>query len=142
MGTLKGFPNPPAMVRCQQSWQTPHAIIMGTLKGFPNPPAMVRRRQSWKTPHTKMADASCLITLGASSTQNRYPKQVPKTGTQNRYPKQVPKTGTQNRSQDASLEPLVAIGYLGDFTWASQDWVRAVISSGERSSWWVQMLQM
>jgi len=26
MGTLKGFPNPPAMVRCRQSRQAPHAI--------------------------------------------------------------------------------------------------------------------
>jgi len=41
MGTLKGFPNPPAMVRRRQSRRAPHAIFMGTLKGFPNPPAMV-----------------------------------------------------------------------------------------------------
>src|SRR5664279_2353462 len=25
MGTLKGFPNPPATLRCQLSWQAPHA---------------------------------------------------------------------------------------------------------------------
>ena len=38
MGTLKGFPNPPAMVRGEQSSPAPHAIIdMGTLKGFAPP---------------------------------------------------------------------------------------------------------
>ena len=26
MGTLGGFPNPPAMLRCQLSWQAPHAV--------------------------------------------------------------------------------------------------------------------
>ena len=37
MGTLKGFPNPPAMVRRRQSRRAPHAIYMGTLKGFASP---------------------------------------------------------------------------------------------------------
>ena len=51
MGTLKGFPNPPAMVRGEQSSPAPHPIVMGTLKGFPNPPAMVRGEQSSPAPH-------------------------------------------------------------------------------------------
>ena len=34
MGTLKGFPNPPAMVRAEQSSAAPHAFVMGILKGF------------------------------------------------------------------------------------------------------------
>jgi len=37
MGTLKGFPNPPAMVRGEQSSPAPHASDMGTLKGFASP---------------------------------------------------------------------------------------------------------
>ena len=37
MGTLRGFPNPPAMVRGEQSSPAPHATEMGTLKGFPDP---------------------------------------------------------------------------------------------------------
>ncbi len=53
MGTLRGFPNPPAMVRRRQSRRAPHAV-MGTLRGFPNPPAMVRRRQSRRAPHAVM----------------------------------------------------------------------------------------
>jgi len=51
MGTLKGFPFPPAMVRSRQSRLAPHATDMGTLKGFPFPPAMVRSRQSRLAPH-------------------------------------------------------------------------------------------
>jgi len=34
------------MVRRRRSRRAPHAIDMGTLGGFPNPPAMVRRRRS------------------------------------------------------------------------------------------------
>jgi hypothetical protein len=30
------------MVRAEQGSAAPHAFLMGTLKGFPNPPAMVR----------------------------------------------------------------------------------------------------
>ena len=75
MGTLKGFalpsapashptspalraasPNPPAMVRVEQSSPAPHANIdMGTLRGFPNPPAMVRVEQSSPAPHANDA---------------------------------------------------------------------------------------
>jgi hypothetical protein len=52
MGTLEGFPNPPAMVRRRHSRRAPHATtFMGTLEGFPNPPAMVRRRHSRRAPH-------------------------------------------------------------------------------------------
>jgi hypothetical protein len=54
MGTLKGFPNPPAMVRRRHSRRAPHATVMGTLKGFPNPPAMVRRRHSRRAPQATM----------------------------------------------------------------------------------------
>ena len=32
-------------------WLGDRAVDMGTLKGFPNPPAMVRRRQSRRAPH-------------------------------------------------------------------------------------------
>ena len=61
MGTLEGSPNPPAMVRGEQSSPAPHANLMGTLEGaaspfgpppattsplaslgLANPPAMVR----------------------------------------------------------------------------------------------------
>jgi hypothetical protein len=53
METLEGFPNLPAMLRCQQSWQAPHALasLMETLEGFPNLPAMLRCQQSWQAPH-------------------------------------------------------------------------------------------
>jgi hypothetical protein len=36
MGTLGGFPSPPAKLRCQQSWQAPHAIgrASGGDKGY------------------------------------------------------------------------------------------------------------
>ena len=37
MGTLGGFPYPPAMVRGEQSSPAPHAIKMGTLGGVPIP---------------------------------------------------------------------------------------------------------
>ena len=43
MGTLKGFPNPPAL----WLWRAKPAFayaIMGTLKGFPNPTALWLRR--------------------------------------------------------------------------------------------------
>ena len=36
MGTLGGFPFPPAMVRRRQSRRAPHAPQMGTLKGLPD----------------------------------------------------------------------------------------------------------
>jgi hypothetical protein len=40
MGTLKGFPNPPATLRCRQSRQAPHAsLVMETLGGFASPSA-------------------------------------------------------------------------------------------------------
>ena len=60
MGTLGGFPNPPAMVRGEQSSPAPHAtIFMGTLGGFPNPPAMVRGERSSPAPHaTSEAEAA------------------------------------------------------------------------------------
>jgi hypothetical protein len=32
MGTLGGFPNPPAVLRCQRSWQAPHAIAAASDK--------------------------------------------------------------------------------------------------------------
>jgi hypothetical protein len=51
METLEGFPNLPAMLRCQQSWQALQAIVMETLEGFPNLPAMLRCQQSWQAPH-------------------------------------------------------------------------------------------
>jgi hypothetical protein len=39
MGTLTGFPNPPAMSSNEQSSFSLDAIaFMGTLTGFPNPP--------------------------------------------------------------------------------------------------------
>ena len=53
MGTLRGFPCPPAMVRGEQSSPAPHGLEMGTLEGFPNPPAMVRGEQSSPAPHAK-----------------------------------------------------------------------------------------
>ena len=72
MGTLEGFPNPPAMVRAELSSAAPHAF-MGTLEGFalhsaptthpaspalraasPNPPAMVRTELSSAAPHAFM----------------------------------------------------------------------------------------
>jgi hypothetical protein len=39
MGTLKGFPNPPALWlrRAKPGYAN---AFMGTLKGFPNPPAL------------------------------------------------------------------------------------------------------
>src|ERR1019366_7705055 len=55
MGTLEGFPNPPAKLRCQQSWQAPHALPMGTLGGFPNPPAKLRCQQSWQAAHAALS---------------------------------------------------------------------------------------
>jgi hypothetical protein len=49
-GTLRGFPNPPAMSFAQQSCATLYAImISGTLRGFPNPPAMSFAQQSCAT---------------------------------------------------------------------------------------------
>src|SRR6185503_18663907 len=39
MGTLRGFPNPPATGPAGRSPSGSHAMIMGTLRGFPNPPA-------------------------------------------------------------------------------------------------------
>jgi FMN phosphatase YigB (HAD superfamily) len=52
MGTLGGFPNPPATLRSRRSRLAPHAIIeMGTLGGSPNPPATLRSRQSRLAPH-------------------------------------------------------------------------------------------
>jgi hypothetical protein len=51
MGTLKGFPNPPAMGSDGQSPSSPDAIFeMGTLRGFPNPPAMGSDGQSPSSP--------------------------------------------------------------------------------------------
>jgi len=52
MGTLKGFPTPPALWlrRAKPAFAD---AIMGTLKGFPNP-AMVRRRQSQRAPHATL----------------------------------------------------------------------------------------
>src|ERR1019366_6876488 len=55
MGTLEGFPNPPAKLRCQQSWQAPHSLPMGTLGGFPNPPAKLRCQQSWQAAHAALS---------------------------------------------------------------------------------------
>ena len=40
MGTLKGFPNPPALWLRGAKPRSANAIMMGTLKGFPNPPAL------------------------------------------------------------------------------------------------------
>ena len=37
MGTLRGFPNPPAKVRGERSSPAPHATEMGTLRGFALP---------------------------------------------------------------------------------------------------------
>ena len=50
MGTLGGFPTPPALWLRRAKPAFANAI-MGTLGGFPNPPAMVRRRQSRRAPH-------------------------------------------------------------------------------------------
>jgi tetratricopeptide (TPR) repeat protein len=44
MGTLRGFPNPPATRSRRQSRR--RSLGMGTLEGFPNPPATRSRRQS------------------------------------------------------------------------------------------------
>src|SRR3954471_24428914 len=58
-GTLKRFPNPPAMLRGEHSSPTPRATIeSGTLKGFPNPPAMLRGEHSSPTP--RAADGACV----------------------------------------------------------------------------------
>ena len=54
MGTLRGFPCPPAMVRGEQSSPAPHGLEIGTLEGFPNPPAMVRGEQSSPAPHANI----------------------------------------------------------------------------------------
>ena len=69
MGTLRGFPTPPAL-RLRRAKPALAYAIMGTLEGFaspfgpprpplprslrsasPNPPAMVRRRQGRRAPH-------------------------------------------------------------------------------------------
>jgi len=63
MGTLRGFPNPPAMVRGEQSSPAPHATNMGTLRGFPNPPAMVRGEQSSPAPHASRPRAGIVAAL-------------------------------------------------------------------------------
>ncbi len=44
MGTLKGFPNPPALWLRRAKPAYAYAGTMGTLKGFPNPPALWLRR--------------------------------------------------------------------------------------------------
>jgi hypothetical protein len=43
MGTLRGFPNPPALWLRRAKPAFAYAI-MGTLRGFPNPPALWLRR--------------------------------------------------------------------------------------------------
>jgi hypothetical protein len=46
-GTLRGFPNPPAMSFARRSRAALDAIVIsGTLRGFPNPPAMSFARRS------------------------------------------------------------------------------------------------
>jgi hypothetical protein len=40
MGTLEGFPNPPALWLCRAKPGSAYAIESGTLGGFPNPPAL------------------------------------------------------------------------------------------------------
>src|SRR3954463_2181546 len=45
MGTLRGFPNPPARSYGEQS-SPPLTRLMGTLRGFPNPPARSYGEQS------------------------------------------------------------------------------------------------
>ena len=46
MGTLDGFPNPPATLRCQLSWQAPHALSWEPWagSGSQTPPALWLRR--------------------------------------------------------------------------------------------------
>ena len=53
MGTLKGFPNPPATGSVEQSSPAP-TRMMGTLKGFPNPPATGSVEQSSPAPTRMM----------------------------------------------------------------------------------------
>ena len=55
MGTLKGFPFPPATLRCRQSRQAPHAFVDGNPERVPIPsrdgaPATFRCRQSSPLP--------------------------------------------------------------------------------------------
>jgi penicillin-insensitive murein endopeptidase len=57
MGTLGGFPNPPATLRHPQGGPAPHATIsMGTLGGFPNPPATLRHPQGGRAPHADLPE--------------------------------------------------------------------------------------
>jgi hypothetical protein len=44
METLKGFPNPPAMVRVERSSPLPTRWQWEPWEGFPNPPALWLRR--------------------------------------------------------------------------------------------------
>jgi hypothetical protein len=44
MGTLRRFPNPPALWLRQAKPAFANAIIMGTLRRFPNPPALWLRQ--------------------------------------------------------------------------------------------------
>jgi hypothetical protein len=44
MGTLGGFPNPPALWLRRAKLGYAYATFMGTLGGFPNPPALWLRR--------------------------------------------------------------------------------------------------
>jgi hypothetical protein len=53
MGTLKGFPCPPALWLRRAKPAYAYAI-METLKGFPNPRAMVRGERSSPAPHAIM----------------------------------------------------------------------------------------
>ena len=50
MGTLKGFPYPPAMVRAEQSSAAPHAR-MGTPNNLINPPAIFAGGKAVRSPH-------------------------------------------------------------------------------------------
>ena len=50
MGTLAGFPNPPAIGSGEQSSPAPY-VDMGTLAGFPNPPAIGSGEQSSPAPY-------------------------------------------------------------------------------------------
>jgi len=44
MGTLGGFPNPPALWRWRAKPAFAYAIVIGTIPRFPNPPALWRMR--------------------------------------------------------------------------------------------------
>ena len=46
LGTLGGFPNPPALWLRRAKPAFAYAIVSGTLGGFPSPPAKLRGRQS------------------------------------------------------------------------------------------------